>query len=54
LEVNVRGNGAELIFGAAAAPAEIVVMLPAAQPVFPRVCVQNVTTGFERLTVMLV
>jgi nitrogenase molybdenum-iron protein alpha/beta subunit len=29
-------------------------MLPPAQPVFPSVWVQKVTTGFERLTVMLV
>jgi len=53
-EVNVRGNGAEVIFGAAAAPPEMVAMLPVAQPVFPSVWVQKVTTGFERLTVMLV
>ncbi len=50
--VNVRGKGAEVIFGAAAAP-EIVVTLPAAQPATPVVCVQKVTTGFEMLTVML-
>ena len=50
--VNVRGKGAEVIFGAAAAP-EIVVTLPAAQPATPAVCVQKVTTGFEMLTVML-
>jgi hypothetical protein len=31
-----------------------VVTLPAAQPVLPAVCVQNVTTGLERLTLMLV
>ena len=36
----------------AAAP-EIVVTLPAAQPVAPVVCVQKVTTGFEMLTLML-
>ena len=51
--VNVRGNGAVVIFGAAAAPPEIVATLPAAQPVLPEVCVQKVTTAFERLTVML-
>ena len=50
--VNVRGKGAVVIFGAAAAP-EIVVTLPAAQPATPVVCVQKVTTGFEMLTVML-
>jgi len=48
----VRGNGAEVIFGAAAAP-EIVATLPAAHPVLPSVCVQKVTSGFEILTVML-
>src|SRR6266852_7985119 len=32
----------------------MVAMLPVAQPVFPSVWVQKVTTGFERLTVMLV
>jgi len=53
LALNVRGKGAVVIFGAAAAP-EIVVTLPAAQPVLPAVCVQKVTTGFETLTVMLV
>lgn len=51
--VNVRGNGAVVIFGAAVAP-EIVVTLPEAQPVLPAVCVQKVTTGLERLTLMLV
>jgi len=42
-----------VISGAAAAP-EIFVTLLAAQPVLFVVCVQNVTTGLERLTVMLV
>lgn len=51
---NVSGNGAELITGAAAAPPEIVLTLPATQPVLPSVWVQKVTTGFERLMVMLV
>ena len=51
--VNVRGNGAVVIFGAAVAP-ETVATLLAAQPVLPAVCVQKVTTGLERLTVMLV
>src|ERR1700682_2047090 len=50
---NVRGNGAEVIFGVAAAPPEIVVTLPAAQPVLPCVCVQKLTSGFEILTVTL-
>jgi hypothetical protein len=50
---NVRGNGAELIFGAAAAPPESVVTLLGAQPLLPVVCVQKVTNGFEMLTVML-
>lgn len=49
----VRGKGAELITGAAAAP-EIVATLPAAQPLVPDVWVQKVTTGLERFTVMLV
>jgi hypothetical protein len=48
----VIGKGAEVIFGAAAPP-EIVVTLPAAQPAMPAVWVQKVTTGFEMLTEML-
>jgi len=50
---SVRGNGAEVIWGAAAAPPEMVATLFGAHPVFPCVCVQKVTTGLEMLTVML-
>lgn len=54
MAVRVRGNGAEVIFGVAAAPPEIVVTLPGAQPMLPCNCVQKVTSALETLTVMLV
>jgi len=49
---NVKGNGKELMDGAAEAPVTVAT-LPAAHPVAPSVCVQKVTTGLERLTAML-
>lgn len=50
--MTVNGNGVVVTCGADAAP-EIFVTLPEAQPVLLAVCVQNVTTGLARLTVML-
>jgi hypothetical protein len=49
--VTTRGKGAPAIIGVADPP-PTVITLPAAHPKIPRVWVQDVTAGFERLTTM--
>jgi hypothetical protein len=51
--VRVKGNGVVAMRGAADPPVKVVT-LPGAHPVIPCVCVQYVTTGFERLTTIFV